>query len=410
MPPPAKAGARVKTGEFALSTLVVGFICIFLSRVDAFAFGHQIIAARPIAIFIGGAIPIVLASVSYGRGVEAVVRARHALLPLGAMVLVGLLNSLFNQTSESADIRLSYGFVVAALVFVFGVTLAGLGIRPWVWRVALSMALVITCATILWDGFVPGSFSVLQSRAAGLGENPNVGALTAVLLLASCLSWDRRSASWVDGFALLLTGVSVFLTQSRGGVLSLILVAGAYLYSRAWRTSILLPVVAASALGTLVLIASVAGGPMSDILSGEGRSGLVVRGDEAYDDSAQERLRAVTDSIELIAQHPLLGWGNGHTMSIRIGPHNMFLSRWLDNGILGLLTYCWWLATIVVLSWKARNTEALILTLVVVLHSFLSHNLLDDRTVLILMGRSVGLLVLTPNGHRVTGIIGTLHR
>ena len=64
----------------------------------------------------------------------------------------------------------------------------------------------------------------------------------------------------------------------------------------------------------------------------------------------------------------------------------MYLGRWLDGGLLGLVTYLWLLAAMAFLFWKRGSGRGLAFTGLVALQGFFTHNLLEERLFLVVLG------------------------
>ena len=71
----------------------------------------------------------------------------------------------------------------------------------------------------------------------------------------------------------------------------------------------------------------------------------------------------------------------------------MYVSRWLDNGVPGIASYLWLLTAASLLFWRRRYLPGLVFMGVVVLEGFFSHNLLDERAFVLLLGVLLSLSV-----------------
>ena len=95
----------------------------------------------------------------------------------------------------------------------------------------------------------------------------------------------------------------------------------------------------------------------------------------------------------MVRESPWLGYGSGFTMGMPEGPHNMYVSRWLDNGVPGVVSYVWLLTAASLLFWRRRYLPGLVFMGVVVFEGFFSHNLLDERAFGLLLGMLLSLSV-----------------
>ena len=106
------------------------------------------------------------------------------------------------------------------------------------WRGYLGVALVVYCASVWFEAWLPGTFSDPPWRVAGFGMNANHGTYAISMLAAASLDYRRPT---LGGFGvLLLAGVTVFLTLSRGGLVAYLALAGGYClwvgwHVRSWR-------------------------------------------------------------------------------------------------------------------------------------------------------------------------------
>lgn len=106
------------------------------------------------------------------------------------------------------------------------------------------------------------------------------------------------------------------------------------------------------------------------------------------DIASLERMDAVNHSIRIISEATVLGMGTGYIYGMPVGPHNMYLARWVDNGLIEILSYLWLLCAAFVVNWKNRNPEGAVISLMVLLFGFFSHNVLEDRAILLLLAIS----------------------
>ena len=95
------------------------------------------------------------------------------------------------------------------------------------WRGYLAAAFLVYCAGIWIDVLRPGTFSVVDERAAGFATDTNTAAYAVSLLAAALLRYGRRPAL-ADYGVLYVSGLTIFLTLSRGGALVWLALAAAY--------------------------------------------------------------------------------------------------------------------------------------------------------------------------------------
>jgi O-antigen ligase len=98
------------------------------------------------------------------------------------------------------------------------------------------------------------------------------------------------------------------------------------------------------------------------------------------------RVTLVSDYIGLISQHPILGHGTGFVMSQPQGPHNMFLTLWVENGVLGLFAYLMLLFACFFYFRRLADFRGQVFCLSVFVLSFFSHNILTTRSMIVTLG------------------------
>jgi hypothetical protein len=106
------------------------------------------------------------------------------------------------------------------------------------------------------------------------------------------------------------------------------------------------------------------------------------------DIASLERMDAVDHSVRIISDATFFGMGTGYIYGMPVGPHNMYLARWVDNGLIGILSYLWLVGAAFVVNWKNRNPQGAVISLMVLFFGLFSHNVLEDRTVLLLLAIS----------------------
>lgn len=284
------------------------------------------------------------------------------------------------------------------LLFLLAIPLATVFVSNANWKVACGLALVASVSSILVDTVNPGTFSMLTYRAAGFGVNPNMGAAQTGLLLIGVLDWKQPRLTPISCLWIALALAGVFMTLSRSGILMLSIIFIVYLFLCVRRDGIR-AIVLLIGLGLCVVsyaftIADVAKSSTTLLEGSNARVKLFTGEFEAMDTSDDSRVELVMDYMDLIFQHPILGWGTGFNSSAELGSHNMFLAQWVDNGIFGLLAYLGVIWGIVQIGRHHHSWECVSIAINLFVQSFFSHNLLEDRTLILLMAISVGRAVL----------------
>jgi hypothetical protein len=261
-------------------------------------------------------------------------------------------------------------------------------VRSARWTLVFAVLLGVTLN--IYDFFVPMTFSEVHGRAAGFHVNPNLSG--EALVLGMILSVTVLP-SFCRGPFLLLTGVGIFLTFSRGGILAwLIAVGGLLLFTKVVRARDLI-----STLLLSLLVVGIALLPKLDaILTTMDQSGAVSKDTETRfewltnpfgvsDNSGLARKYVADQAWRKFTDHPWVGSGTG-TMyeSFDIPPHNQYLSYMLDHGVLGAAIVPLLILTLV---WGAQGETrrvGLVFGAVTLWLSFWTHTMLNFGPSLIL--------------------------
>lgn len=273
----------------------------------------------------------------------------------------------------------------------------------------LSSLSLVALSILLWSLIVdlrtPGTFSLLNERAAGLPGNANFAALVTVMICAAGLRYDAHARPLMDSILLLLAGTIVCITMSRSGLLNFALLMGVFLYlrlsdrgfeKRAVVTT--LSVILASTLTCIVLVWLISSS--SGALQQNNRLTRLLNNQQVDDGSAGSRLAAVRDSLRLINESPVFGHGTGHSRTMQELPHNLYLMQWINNGVFGLVALLGFLL-LTFMTFKRRHFRpGQAFMAVTTLGGVFSHNILDQRCFLILLGVLLGASI-TSDAHRI---------
>ena len=205
-------------------------------------------------------------------------------------------------------------------------------------RTLTLMSVMVMCATILamhgigqahtgvgWTGIPIGEDGRIQY--VGIFNDPNdLGMLFDSVLPMACLLFTRSrfigKLFWLACILTLLYGVR--LTNSRGAMLGVLFIAGAYIWYRRG-------MVVAGVLGVMGLAAmKVMSSRMQELDAGE--------------ESASGRVDAWYEGLQMFKSHPILGVGPGNfTDYNQLTAHNSFVLVLAETGFVG---YLLWLAMI----------------------------------------------------------------
>jgi O-antigen ligase len=278
-----------------------------------------------------------------------------------------------------------------ALIIVLSMLLAFHPFHRAHFREYLVGALVVLAASVVYDALYPGTFSFLPDRAAGFAENPNTTAFVLVLLCAAIVDLNRFRAS--DALVWALTGIGVFLTLSRGGGILLAYAFAHYTYRivrlnahdpvRWVRRAVVLAAIVALVYGAARLLVDRA---EMFALSFQPRLGMF-SGREDVLSADDTRIEALAAAVDLVKQSPVIGYGTGYSYSmLSLTPHNMYLQQWINNGLPGLAAYLSLLAMSALTFWRRRSARGVLFIALVAINGVFSHNILDERAFLALLG------------------------
>lgn len=322
-------------------------------------------------------------------------RNRGPLLSFAATVVFSLLLSVlpgaYWKEGGKWIFLIPYGLLMTLLsLYVASVS----AVRSW-------LPLYVLCALglLLWslsiDLSTPGTYAELDARAAGFPGNANFSALVTVMLCAATLDFQRRTRGWFDLLLLTITTTIVLGTMSRSGLINLCILMAVYFYYRliASRGStpeaVRLCAVLIAIATTLFLVVPLFTRSMP-ALKQSTRISRFLNNQQVDDGSAGTRLAAVEDCLRRIDAAPLLGHGTGHARSMPELPHNLYLQQWVNNGLPGLLSYLALLGLSYNTFRRRGNRNGVAFILVTTVGSAFSHNVLDQRPFLMLLGILLG--------------------
>ena len=250
-----------------------------------------------------------------------------------------------------------------------------------VWTVLLGVTLNV------YELFIPMSFSNVMGRSAGLYENANMSG--EALVMGMILSVGVLAPRYRVPF-LLLTGIGVFLTLSRAGIV-------AWFISVAWIVSrgavhpkhLLLTGFLSFIVASFLVL------PRWDhLLSTWERAGSINQNMEerlawfsdpfgVSDYSSWERKLIARQAWEKIMDNPTFGRGTGSSQETLMGLHNQYLVLMTDHGLAGALILPLFMAAMI---WGARGESrdtGIILAVVILWLSFFTHGALTREYILV---------------------------
>ena len=257
----------------------------------------------------------------------------------------------------------------------------------------LSLAGLITLvSSIAVDVMSPGTFSVEPMRAAGFPGNSNWAALAVVVLCAATLRYNPTRWRLFDVTVLIIGGFGVFSTLSRSGMANYMFLIFNYVLftffaQGADLRKVMNLVVSATVLGTVFFVAVPFVMSSSDYFAHTShRLTAFLEGKLVDDGSSTERMKAAVEAVQLIEGSPIFGYGTGYTRNMSPPPHNLYLNQWVNNGFPGLLAYLALVVSSLAMFIRRKYWPGAALICAVIFGSCFSHNVLDQRSFLFLLG------------------------
>jgi O-antigen ligase len=208
-------------------------------------------------------------------------------------------------------------------------------------RRTLVAVVLLGVAFNVYELFVPMSFSQVLGRSAGLYRNPNFAgeALVLGMLLSVTVLKSQYRTPYV-----LLVGIGVFLTISRGGIMAWVFSVAGLLFMRGISSKdFVRSGVIAFVLVILFILprwdALLTTWEQTGVLNGNVMHRLTWLTDPSgvQDASSWERKYVANQAWEKIADHPILGSGTGESYQAYTAPHNQYLALMIDHGLFGIL-------------------------------------------------------------------------
>jgi hypothetical protein len=379
--------------EWYRKFLVVFAVAIFFTSICDFTEQHGVNALTWIILMAVLTAPVLI---------QAVFDAHYRWQPVLVWGLGYLLISIiwyFPATQNALDFRqLRLRFLSVLFLFLMLFVFS----RPrdiLLARQAVAAAVLFDVSLTIYELFHPMTFSTLPGRSSALYSNVNQTG--CALVLGMIVSKDVVPKRFRFPFCV-LTGIGVVTTFSRSAIVGWILLMG---YS-AVRSGVSLTKIgqALVALGLVfAFFTSSTWQNMEHTLVERGAlNGDVMQRLKFFsqgntqDGSSVEREAVAAYAFNLFEQKPLLGWGTGVGRDLEafpVGAHNIYLALMIDHGVLGALLVPWLLLAVV---WGCRRKVfdvAIPFVAFVALWGFFSHNVLEERYLLLTVALTASMVV-----------------
>lgn len=309
------------------------------------------------------------------------------IIPFCALVIFSLLLSFLPASNWEDNGNLVFLPLYDFIFFIFGMALPLIAFFRNSWRSYLLIALFALLVSIGVALIYPAFFPMQISRAAGFAENPNSAAFFVVILCTTIVRYDK--VRLLDMLVIILSGVGIFGTLSRSGILLFCLFLIIYFFCSFFKNDLksraLLMFLSLASASILVVIFSliIQKSHIFEVSGAQERLSSLT-GDIAFVQSDGERIILLEKYVALVSDAPFLGYGTG--FSLDMGPHNMYLKQWLENGILGLLSYGSLLLGGLWIFYKRKYREGQVFMFIVIVQGVFSHNILNQRAFLLIFG------------------------
>jgi O-Antigen ligase len=258
-------------------------------------------------------------------------------------------------------------------------------------KYALLAVVLLSIGNNFCELLSPGIFGVENSgRPAGFYLNPNKTACALVLGMLFTIDIIKKPYRWLY---VLLIGIGLLITFTRGGIIGWIVCVAILIASRVIsdkRRTILLPILV---LLTFLVIAN----PLK-LLSGYFEGGMdgsysnVVSRLEQFqtpsleDQSARDRNSVAKYAWKMFGERPF--WGHGLSSTNKwtvadISTHNMYLYYMVDHGVLGLMFLPGAVFAVVYQNRGEDERIVLCFSVFIGLWGLFSHNVLEEKYILL---------------------------
>lgn len=379
--------------------LVFVIMILFVTNLDIFIYRADIFPLRPSEFLL----PLFFVSSLLCFKLEIILSTlkTHTVKFFIVFIILSVLYSISTETDSEVIKTTIVNSVFSLLIYIFAMAFFLDSNKGLVSKFFIA-SVVILAISVWYDTFIGLNENSDQLRKGGFAENPNIGASALKFLSLSLLLFYRNSKSkLIILFAILTT---IFITFSRGGILSILIIAVLLILNN-WKSEFNLKVdsviiTALKSVGIIVItyfafvfIANIiqkeipsfaqgeAGERINLILGNKKSNNIEVKGGDLYD----SRSNVATKYKNLFLNNPF-GYGTGYTSDgqiNKIDTHNYYLKSGIDYGIFGMITLLAFLFYNIVSGLKRNNYFYFIFALLLIMECFVSHGLFLEKAILI---------------------------
>jgi hypothetical protein len=380
--------------------ILVGFLVIFASSLDIFSYRVGIVSFRPSQVLLPAF--FALSFLNFGLAPYLETFKTHTFKFLFLFLLLSVLYG-FSETISGEVVNSVIGNSLISLLFYTNAYLIFKSISGSLLRSCILITLLLLAFSVWYDTFVGFSYVGDNIRKGGFAENPNTVASSLKFIgLAAIYIYRERQVTRMS--ILLLLIVTVFITLSRGGLLSIIVItlfvvinqwSAQFIFSPKtfFTTAIKFVAIAGTAYFSLVFtsdflkkeVPSYAAGSASkriDLLLGKGLNTQQVQSNDTQDES---RVLIAKWYLNAFADNPF-GNGTGYSSDRDIykkDTHNYYLKAGIDFGIIGFFVLLFFMLYGIKLSFQYNQFYYFVLCSLLIFECFISHSLFVERAVLI---------------------------
>ncbi len=278
--------------------------------------------------------------------------------------------------------RESFFWVYSIILFSYG-GLIGLYLRDNIQQLT-SLTLIILVSLLLIDLTLFSFSSYTTNRAIGTLRNPNGAAFTIVVLMVSSFRNPIWKLAFHNILLLIISGFGIVLTASMGGAISyvsiiIVIIFLNFLHKQIQIKELLiyLPVIIGFSVISLYFVL-------------DNKLGLTFSNFDINiilsSHNIVARLEGARIAWELFSERPIFGHGMAYVYSMNLGPHNMLLRILVEGGLLGFVGLCVLLGGWLWIAYKRKSYRLFILTTAIFTIGLTTHNLTEDRSLIVLFG------------------------
>lgn len=382
--------------------LLAFLIILFASYADIFLFRIGLAPAEPAMFFIP--LFFVIAAVKYSILDFADIFRSHTFKFLATVVFFSIVYTVISPADNETVKTKTTLNIMSLLLYLFAVHFFRTENKKLV-LIVLSLAFISIAGSVVYD-FLIGLPRTNQKlidavRKGGFGENPNQAA-SAIKFLALGVLVFLSKKKQMRLLIIALMVVSVFLTMSRSGIVSVVLII-IFGTANNWQSKfqITIPNLVKSSFKmvfifltlfiSLVLLSGVIkenfpaftrgeAGQRLDLLTGQSKSRSVTQ-----DVTGGGRGKVAGDYLNKFKKKPF-GYGTGYTASRRHNPlntHNYYLLLAVNYGFIALILYLIYLRFGINISIKHDQFYYLIFIILILFEGLISHSVYHERALLV---------------------------